>query len=93
MIRDGSKSSAAPRWSDKSCLPVSVWQTRREVFLQGKETKINFLGEEKSTRGIWDHMGKSDVSKKKIGSKSTQKMPYHQKKHQKLAVIHFRKSL
>lgn len=73
---------------------MSVWQGR-EVFLQGKETKRKFPGEEKSTRGIQDHAGKSDVreKKKKIGSKSTQKIPCHQKKHQKLAGIHLRKWL
>lgn len=73
-IREGSRGSAAPRRHDRSSLPVSMWQRRREVFLQGKETEMNFPGEEKSTRGIQDHTGKSDVrekNRKQINTKNT----------------------
>lgn len=81
----GSDKGGEQRQPDRSSLPMSVWQ-RREVFLQGKETKRIFPGEEKSTRGIQDHTGKSDVreKKKKIGSKSTQKNTLSPKKAPKV---------
>ena len=74
VIRKGSRGSAAPRRCDRSSLPISMLQRRREVFLQGKETKMHFPGEEKSTRGIQDHTGKSDVrekNRKQINTKNT----------------------
>lgn len=74
VIREGSRGSAAPRRHDRSSLPVSVWRRRTEVFLQGTETKMKFPGEEKSTRRIQDHTGKSDVrgkNRKQINTKNT----------------------
>lgn len=64
LLAAASDKGGEQRQRDRSSLPVAVWQ-RREVFLQGKETKRNFPGEEKSTRGIQDHAGKSDVREKK----------------------------
>lgn len=67
VIREGSRGSAAPRQRDRPYLLASV-------FLQGKETKTNSPGEEKSTRGIQDHTGKSDVrekNRKQINTKNT----------------------
>jgi len=74
VIREERRGSAALRRHDRFSLPVSAWQRNREVFLQGKETKMNFPGEEKSTTGIQDHTGKSDVrekDRKQINTKNT----------------------
>lgn len=68
LLAAASDKGGEQRQCDRSSLPVAVWQ-RREVFLQGKETKRNFPGEEKSTRRIQDHTGKSDVREKKKNRK------------------------